>query len=320
MKLCADVGGSFVDMGIVDGNGDVHFRTRTPTPLHDWAEFVDLFRRKLAEHADILAVDSPLCLAVAGLADPDTGALTSANIPSLHGRAIVADLTAALRRPISVINDADAFALAEATLGVGRGYRRVFGMILGTGVGGGLVEDGEVLVGAHGIGGEWGHGAVLVASPLAPGAVPVFACGCGRTGCLDTIGGARGLERLHGFLHPGAVATSSAITGGWLAGDVACSATIDYYVALLAGPIAMVMNSFPAEVVPVGGGLSNCRELIARLDESVRAGMLEPTDRPVLVPTVLRDRAGLLGAALGAERPHALRPAPHVPMPRAIDA
>jgi N-acetylglucosamine kinase len=287
-------------MGVVDGSGGVHFRARYPTPLYDWVAFINLFRSKLVEHRDVLTTDSPLCLAVAGLADPDTGALTSANIPSLHGRPIVAELTAALGRPVSVINDADAFALAEATLGVGRTHRRVFGIILGTGVGGGLVEDGQVLLSAHGIGGEWGHGEVVVDSPIAPGSVPVFVCGCGRTGCLDTIGGARGLERLHAFLHNGATATSSAITGGWLAGDPACDATIDYYVRLLAGPIAMFLNSFPAQIVPVGGGLSNCIELIARLDESVRMGMLEQTDRAILVPTILRDRAGLLGAALGS--------------------
>ena len=303
MRLCADIGGSFVDMGIVDRSGAVSARARFPTPLHDWDAFVALFRDTFAAHAEMLAPDSPLCLALAGLIDPNTGALTSANIPSLHGRAVVAELSAAIGRPVSVINDADAFALAEATLGAGRGHRRVFGIILGTGVGGGLVEDGQVLIGTHGIGGEWGHGAVMVDSPIAPGSVPVFACGCGRTGCLDTIGGARGLERLHGFLHDGAVATSSDITSGWLAGDAAFTATIDYYVRLIAGPIAMFLNSFPAQIVPVGGGLSNCVELIARLDAEVRAGMLEPTDAPMLVPTVLRDRAGLLGAALGSGVP-----------------
>ncbi len=290
-------------MGIVDPHGDVSDRARFPTPLHDWDAFVALFRDKLAAHADMLAPDSPLCLALAGLIDPNTGALTSANIPSLHGRAVVAELSAAIGRPVSVINDADAFALAEATLGAGRGHRRVFGIILGTGVGGGLVEDGQVLIGTHGIGGEWGHGAVMVDSPIAPGSVPVFACGCGRVGCLDTIGGARGLERLHAFLHDGAVATSSDITSGWQAGDAAFTATIDYYVRLIAGPIAMFLNSFPAQIVPVGGGLSNCVQLIARLDAEVRAGMLEPTDEAMLVPTVLRDRAGLLGAALGSGVP-----------------
>jgi N-acetylglucosamine kinase len=298
--LCADVGGSFVDMGIVGARGEVLHRTRYPTPLHDWEAFVALFRQALADHAALLPADSPVCLATAGLVHPRTGVLTSANIASLHGRALATDLGAAIGRRVSVINDADAFALAEASLGAGRGHRRVFAIILGTGVGGGLIEDGHVLVGAHGIGGEWGHGEVLVDSPVAPGAVPVFACGCGRRGCLDTIGSARGLERLHAFLHDGAAATSIAITDGWQAGDPACAATVDYYARLVAGPIAMFLNSFPADIVPVGGGLANCVPLIALLDARVRYGLLERIETPVLVPTALRDRAGLLGAALAS--------------------
>ncbi len=299
MRLCADIGGSFVDMGIVDEQGEIRDRQRHPTPVDDWPALVDLFRVALAAHDRDLDPAAPVCIALAGVADPATGTAVSSNIASIHGRRFADDLRRELARPVSVINDADAFALAEATLGAGRGHDRVFGIILGTGVGGGLIEDRRIVVDAHGIGGEWGHGEVLVESPLAPGAVPVFACGCGRTGCLDTIGGARGMERLHAFLH-GDDRTSIAITDGWIAGDARCGATIDYYARLLAGPIATFLNSFPATIVPVAGGLSNCQPLIDLLDRRVRAGMLaRPTD-PVVVQTHLRDRAGLLGAALGS--------------------
>jgi N-acetylglucosamine kinase len=299
VRLCADIGGSFVDMGIVDEHGDIRDRQRYPTPVTDWPALVALFRTALERHAADLDAGSPVCIALAGVADPASGTIVSSNIASIHGRRFGDDLRAALGRPVSIINDADAFALAEATLGAGRGHRRVFGIILGTGVGGGVIEDRAVVVDAHGIGGEWGHGEILVDSPIAPGSVPVFECGCGRTGCLDTIGGARGMERLHAFLH-GAQATSVEITGGWIAGDPACAATIDYYTRLLAGPIAMFLNSFPATIVPVAGGLSNCEPLIDLLDQRVRAGLLTRPVDPVVVKTELRDRAGLLGAALGS--------------------
>ncbi len=305
MRLCADIGGSFVDMGIVNVRGEISDRQRYPTPVNDWAALVGLFRAALDRPGAELSHDAPVCIALAGVADPATGRSVSSNIASIHGRRFGDDLRAALGRPVSIVNDADAFALAEATLGAGRDHRRVFGLILGTGVGGGLIEDRAILVDAHGIGGEWGHGEVLVDSPIAPGAVPVFDCGCGRRGCLDTIGGARGMERLHHFLH-GTQATSVEITSRWLAGDAAATATIDYYVRLLAGPIATFLNSFPATIVPVAGGLSNCEPLIARLDERVRAGMLSRPAAAVVVRTELRDRAGLLGAALGAG---SLRPA-----------
>ena len=298
MRLCADIGGSFVDMGLVDDQGEIHDRQRHPTPLADWTALVTLFRDTLDRHAAVIAADAPVCIALAGVADPASGTIVSANIASIHGRRFD-DFGEALGRSVSLINDADAFALAEATLGAGRDHARVFGIILGTGVGGGLIEDRVVLVDAHGTGGEWGHGEILVDSPVAPGAVPVFDCGCGRRGCLDTIGGARGLERLHTFLHGDRIG-SIAITGGWIGGDAQCGATIDYYTRLLSGPIATFLNAFPATIVPVAGGLSNCAPLIALLDERVRAGLLSrPTD-PVVVPTQLRDRAGILGAALGS--------------------
>lgn len=302
MRLCADIGGSFVEMGIVDERGDIRDRQRTPTPVTDWPALVGIFQTALVRHADLLDADAPVSIALAGVVDPTTGAIVSSNIASIHGRPFGDDLSAALGRPVSIINDADAFALAEAALGAGRGHRRVFGIILGTGVGGGLIEERSVVVDAHGIGGEWGHGEVLVDSPIAPGSVPVFECGCGRTGCLDTIGGARGMERLHVFLH-GTNSTSIEITSGWIDGDPACTATIDYYTRLLAGPIAMFLNSFPATIVPVGGGLANCAPLIDLLDQRVRIGMLTRPPEPVVVRTELLDRAGLLGAALGSGLP-----------------
>jgi N-acetylglucosamine kinase len=299
LRLCADIGGSFVDMGIVDARGDIRDRQRHPTPIADWDALLALFRAALDRYDGLLDPDAPVSIALAGVVDPATGRTVSSNIACVHGRRFADDLRTSLGRPASILNDADAFALAEATLGAGRGHRRVFGLILGTGVGGGLIEDRTILVDSHGIGGEWGHGEILVESPRAPGAVPVFDCGCGRRGCLDTIGGARGLERLHHFLH-GETRTSTEITAGWLAEDPICAATIDYYTRLLAGPIATFLNNFPATIVPVAGGLSNCGPLLAALDRRVRTGMLaRPTDR-VVVKTELGDRAGLIGAALGA--------------------
>jgi len=301
LKICADVGGSFVDIAVVAGDAAILHRRKLATPTDDWAAFVRLFGDIQAEYTTELGAVDPISIAVAGLVAPDTGAITSANIDCIHDRPLAQDLSAALQRPVFVINDADAFALAEAKMGVAQGHRRVFGVILGTGVGGGLIEDGRVVTGARGIGGEWGHGQVMVPSRKAPDAVPVFECGCGRIGCLDTIGGARGLERLHGFLH-GIDVASHEITRGWENGVSDASATIDYYCDLLAGPLAMMLNTFPATIVPIGGGLSNSTALLTELDCRVRRGMLSAPAHPILVPTVLGGNAGLLGAAFAAEQ------------------
>ena len=302
MRLCADVGGSFIDLAAFDAEARIMWRRKTRTPATDWAGFVAIF----AEGVAATACPS-VSIATAGLVDPASGVVTSANISCIDGRILARDLTAALGRPVRVVNDADAFVLAEATLRAGQGHERVFGIILGTGVGGGLVERGRIVSGAGGIGGEWGHGQVIHASPRAPNAMPVFPCGCGRHGCLDTIGSARGLERLHHFLH-GVEADSFAITRGSEAGDVQATATVAYFCDLLGGPIAMLLHAVSATIVPVGGGLANATALIAALDARVRANLLTPVASPVVVPGRLGDEAGLIGAFVAGSNSSAVRP------------
>jgi N-acetylglucosamine kinase len=297
LQICADIGGSFIDIAVVDDNTQIVRRHKTPTPVDDWSSFVGVFAEAQERYGALVGAATPLSIAMAGLIDPDDGRLVSANILCAHGRLFARELGAALERPVLVTNDANAFVLAEALLGAARGHARVFGIILGTGVGGGLIENGRILTGPSGISGEWGHGPIIHQSPLAPGSSPLFTCGCGRQGCLDTLGGARGLERLHGFLHHDE-RTSHEITAGWIAGDPACGATVEYYVGLLSGPVAMLLNTFPATIVPVGGGLANVPELITLLDSRIRDGMLRQTEVPVLVPASLGDKAGVLGAAL----------------------
>jgi N-acetylglucosamine kinase len=174
----------------------------------------------------------------------------------------------------------------------------VFGLILGTGVGGGLVIDGRLVNGPGGFAGEWGHGPV-VAPPLG---MSRFPCGCGQTGCLDTVGGARGLERLHLALHRQS-SDSRAIVKAWQAGDAAAERTVACWVDLLRGPLAMLVNTVGAAILPVGGGLANSAALIARLDAAVRAAILRKTDAPIVVPGQSGAEPGLIGAAwLGLDK------------------
>lgn len=297
--ICADVGGSFVDIANVSEAGAIDRREKHPTPLQDWEAFVGLFSEYVAGLTNVEVEVEVDCVAIAtaGLVDPESGILTSANIPAIHGRDLRRDLTDALGREVVLINDADAFVLAEARFGVAKGHRRVFGIILGTGVGGGLIDHGSVITGAGGVAGEWGHGQVVTRSPTCPAATPYFRCGCGRWGCLDTVGGARGMERLYRFLHS-KDASSRSIVYGWRSGEARASATIDLYCDLIAGPLAMALNSFPATIVPVGGGLSSAHELIAELDHRVRAQMLIAPPQPLLRPSALGSDAGLLGALI----------------------
>jgi N-acetylglucosamine kinase len=299
LKICADVGGSFVDLAIISEDAEVLHRAKSPTPLDDWAAFLAIFRDAQERHQTILGPNDPVSIALAGLTDGATGTILSANIPSIHGRTLAHDLAAELGRPVVINNDADCFALAESRLGVARGHDRVFGIVLGTGVGGGLIHEGRLVTSVEGVGGEWGHGQVVTRARTNPAETPCFRCGCGQWGCLDTVGGARGLERLHRYLH-GLDASSSSITAAWEQGDAVAGATVELYLDLVSGALAAILNSYRASIVPVGGGLANSRALVAALDAAVRRRMLKPPTAPVLVATMLGGDAGLLGAMLAA--------------------
>src|SRR5699024_3494925 len=142
------------------------------------------------------------------------------------GRLLKADLEAALGHPVLIANDADCCALAEYGAGAGRGHRVVFGAILGTGVGGGLVVDGKLINSAGGFAGEWGHGPVAATRAGNPAVeLPRFACGCGLDGCVDAIGSARGMEKLHRHL-TGTEMKAEEILAAWQDGDEKAARTI----------------------------------------------------------------------------------------------
>lgn len=268
---------------------------RVPTPLDDFDAFVAAMAGLIDKGG--AAKDSPIAISVTGVVDPQSGITTVANIPCIDGRNLAGQLQERFGRPVLVANDADCFALAEAHAGAGRGHRVVFGAILGTGVGGGIVAAGRLFRGGGGLSGEWGHGtAVATEVPVAPYHVPHFVCGCGQSGCVDTIGGARGIERLHRLLH-GADLASTDIIAAWQAGDAAAHATVDLYVELVSVPLALTVNIVGPDIIPVGGGLGNVHALVGRLDTAVRARILRRFERPLVVPAHLTVDAGLIGAA-----------------------
>lgn len=283
MILCFDIGGSRIKAAFAESDRLVHAGD-CATPVADF----DAFLAALSGFAQGHALRG-VAVSIAGVVVPETGRIKVANIPCADGRVLADEMSRALGLPVLVLNDADCFALAEARQGAGKGHRNVFGVILGTGVGGGLVIDGRLVQGAGGFAGEWGHGAVIGA----PWNLP---CGCGLRGCVDAVCGARGLEKLHQGLH-GVGAASTAILADWRAGDPQAQATVELWLDLITPPLALVLNVVGASVVPVGGGLSNVPELVAALDRSVRGAILRQTDRPLVVQAICQPEPGLLGAA-----------------------
>ena len=279
MILAFDIGGSRIKAargGVVLGE--------VATPLQDAQAFV------AALHGFLRGDEHGVAISIAGVVDPDSGRIKVANIPCMDGRTLALELQAALGLPVVVLNDADCFALAEISAGAARGHRNVFALILGSGVGGGLVIDGRLVRGEGGYAGEWGHGPVI--------RNPVFACGCGQKGCLETVGSARGIERLHHHL-TGQTIGSVEVIRRWRSGE--SSPAVNLWIDLVSGQLAMVLNVVGASIVPVGGGLSNDRALIAALDRAVRARILRKVDRALVVVATTGADAGLIGAAAAGE-------------------
>ncbi|WP_312359967.1 ROK family protein [Ensifer sp.] len=302
MIVCFDIGGSAIKGAVVHARDRIFPLPRRTTPLTDFRQFVQVLESVLDE-----AGGHPECVAISitGVIDPETRRIKCANIPCIDGRELVTELQRALHLPVRIANDADCFALAEAGAGAGRGHRIVFGAILGTGVGGGLVVGGELINADGGFAGEWGHGPALAAEAGDPPiAIPAYACGCGQRRCVDTVGGARGLERLHDTIH-GKTMTSHEIIEAWLKGDAEAKRTVEVLVDLVSAPLAVVINTTGATIVPVGGGLSNVEPLLEEIDTAVRGRILRQFKRPLVVRGECRVEPGLIGAALlglGEER------------------
>lgn len=296
MITCLDIGGTSIKGAVAHSASDLATLGSARTPTSDFDRFAGAIAAMLKTSPASAA--SVVTISITGAIDPESGRIKCANIPCINGRMLAHDLSERLRRPVVVANDADCFALAEARMGAGRGHRIVFGAILGTGVGGGLVVDGKIVTGPGGYAGEWGHGPIaprLIGDP--PVELPQVACGCGLVGCLDTLGAARGIERLHLHLC-GTRLESVDIVGGWEAGNAEAGKTVDTYMQIVAPVLALTVNITGAAIVPVGGGMARSRPLIARLDAEVRRRTLRGGATSVVVPAEISGEPGLVGAAL----------------------
>lgn len=300
MIVCFDIGGSAIKGAYASAPDSVLPVPRIPTPVNDLGAFGDVLASVIAAAPEPAKAVS---LSIAGVIDPDTKHAIVANIPCIHGIRLQEELESRLSLPVVVANDADCFAMAEAGFGAGRGHDVVFGIILGSGVGGGLVVHGHLINRDGGYAGEWGHGPI---SATRAGAgrhvIPRFACGCGQTGCLDAIASARGLERIDGHLN-GRTLSSIEIIDAWEEGDSRSAETVDVYVDILSGPLSVLINTTGASVVPVGGGLSNARRLVEQIDLATRQKTLRRFKEPLVVPAQCTIEPGLIGSAiLGFQR------------------
>ena len=289
-----DLGGTKIEGAIVDPIQCDHalWRLRVPTESERGYEHVVRQIRTLVERLESvsrLSRPQVIGFATPGAIEPATGVMKNCNTVCLNGRPLRDDLAESLRVDARLANDANCFALAEALLGAGRGRRVVVGLILGTGVGGGIVVDGRVLEGLHGIAGEWGH------NPMRDEHTP---CYCGRDGCVETVISGPALER---FYHErtGESARLEDIVDRADRGEAAAVATLERLRDKFGEAIAAVINIIDPDAVVVGGGVGNIDALYD--DDTRRAAqrhLFNPTLRTEFLKPTLGDSAGVFGAAL----------------------
>ncbi len=287
-----DVGGTKLEGAVLSDAGDVLTRRRIPTP--------DRYDDALAALAGLVtaleAETGARCsigVGIPGTISPATGVVKNAYNSPFNGRLLHQDLERRLNRPLRLMNDANCFALSEAVDGSARGKHLVFGVIVGTGCGGGIVLDGKPVIGANAIAGEWGHNPLPWA---ADDERPGLPCTCGKRGCIETFLSGTGFAAHHNAVH-GTTLEAHEIAALAEAGDASASATLLLYEDRMARALASVINLLDPDAIVLGGGMSK----IERLYRTVPAlwGRWVFSDRvdTKLLPPRFGDSSGVRGAA-----------------------
>jgi fructokinase len=289
LRFGIDLGGTKTEGVILDAHGGETFRDRAATDGTAYEAVVGGVERLYGRMVRA-AGKAPHTLGIGtpGAVSRRTGLLKNSNTTCLNGMPLARDLRTRLGRDLAFENDANCFALAEALQGAGVGYRVVFGVILGTGCGGGIVIDGKVHGGLQSIAGEWGHTVIDPAGPP---------CYCGARGCVETFISGGGLERRHAA-RAGSPKPADAIVAAWRAGDPAAAATMDDFFARFGQALANLIAVLDPDLVVLGGGLSNIDELYERGIEEVRRRVFSDSLDTPIVRHRLGDSAGVIGAAL----------------------
>jgi fructokinase len=293
VRLGVDFGGTKIEVAALGGDGQVLARRRAPNPgtydgalatvgeLVSWAD------------AETRTTGAPVGVAMPGSISPVNGRVRNANSIWLNGRTFDADLQATLRRPVRTANDANCFALSEARDGAGAGARVVFGVIIGTGCGGGVVVDGNLIGGANGVAGEWGH------TPLPwpkPSEREPPLCWCGRTGCLETwisgTGLARDYQQATGERVPGEEIVARA-----RADEAQARQALARYVDRLGRGLAMVCDILDPDIIVLGGGVSNVAELYPAIGSAIAGHLFSDSFATPVTPAAHGDSSGVRGAA-----------------------
>ena len=292
-RIGIDLGGTKIEIVVLDTSGNELLRRRVATPQDDYQGIIRTITDLVAAAEKELAVQASVGIGTPGAISRATGLLKNSNSVCLNGQPLLDDLQAALQRPLRIANDADCFTLSEASDGVAAGMDSVFGVIAGTGTGGGITSHGRLLSGINAIAGEWGH------NPLPwprDDERPGPDCYCGKQGCIETWLSGPGLERDYAFAC-GTKRKAPEIVQLDVAGDAVAAQCLDRYIDRMARALATVINIIDPQVIVLGGGMGNIHRLYR--DVPAMWGQYVFSDRvdTRLVKPTHGDSSGVRGAA-----------------------
>jgi fructokinase len=292
-RIGIDLGGTKIEGAAIDACGSVRVRHRVATPAQDYHGTIDAIIALIRTIEQQIGATATVGIGIPGAVSPATGLIKNANSTWLIGRPLRRDVERALGRPTRLANDANCFALSEATDGAGAAVETVFGVILGTGVGGGIAIRRRILAGANAIAGEWGH------NPMpwpTPDEIPGPPCWCGRSGCLETFLSGPALAADH-HRHYRKTLTAPEIAEAAAAGDPESRATLELYMDRLARGLASVINVVDPDAIVLGGGLSSISALYEHVPRLWARYIFSDRVATPLLPPVHGASSGVRGAA-----------------------
>ncbi len=293
IRIGVDLGGTKIEIIALSLHGKVILRNRIPTPIGDYQATLNAIKGLVHGVENVHGCATTIGVGVPGAVSRVSGTLKNANSTWLNGKPLVHDLERLLKRPLKIANDADCFAISEAVDGNATGFKVVFGIILGTGVGAGIVVDGNLMNGPNAIAGEWGHNPMPW---LTTEEYPGVPCYCGQVGCIETFLSGPALAAMH-RKRTGLELSAEVIAARSLHGDKECEASLKNYELHLARALAHVINILDPDVIVVGGGLSNYQRLYQSVPDIWGQFVFSDYVSTVLVPPKHGDSSGVRGAA-----------------------
>jgi len=294
MRIGIDLGGTKIEAIALGDGGEELFRRRVDTPRGSYDGTIRAIA-ELVDAADAAAGEQgTVGIGIPGTISPATGVIKNANSTWLNGQPFDRDLATALGRPVRLANDANCFALSEATDGAAANAAGVFGVIIGTGTGAGVVVNRRVLVGANAVAGEWGH------NPLPwpqPDELPGPPCYCGRSGCIETFLSGSGLQRADAQASGRTGRAPAEVARLAAAGETGAAAALEVYCRRMARSLATIINVIDPDAIVLGGGLSNIDRLYARVPELWGQWVFSDSVSTPLLRARHGDASGVRGAA-----------------------